>query len=241
MSTTRNGPRAGSRSAVAPTNDSCASSPPDSSSGRTPMASVAASKKSSRLAASRAAEVAVMRMRSAPWPPDDLAELAQHRHGALDGGRVEPPGRVDAGPQPGDAHQSFVGHEGRSRAIGRRFGHEQADRVGADVDRRHAVAHGPTSGSCVGDPRADGVVAAGQVPGVVGVQALDARARAPDATRGAGPDVVVGRQGGVALGPVAVVGSPPARPDRPRASARRTPPAASSRPMAARSVGSTSQ
>ncbi len=65
-STTRNGPSAGSRSDVAPAKDRAASSSPDSSSGATPTAACAGPKKSWRLAASRAAEVAVMRMRSTP-------------------------------------------------------------------------------------------------------------------------------------------------------------------------------
>ena len=61
MSRIRNGPSAGSRSAVAPANERRPSSSPGSSSGRTPSAASAASKNSSRLAASRAADVAVAR------------------------------------------------------------------------------------------------------------------------------------------------------------------------------------
>ena len=66
MSTTRNGPRAGSSSAVAPANASRPSSSPLSSSGVVPTISAAGSKKISRLVASRAADVAVMRTRSTP-------------------------------------------------------------------------------------------------------------------------------------------------------------------------------
>jgi hypothetical protein len=61
MSTTRKGPSPASSSAVAPVNVSWPSSSPLSSSGRTPRISSAASNSSSRLDASRAAEVAVMR------------------------------------------------------------------------------------------------------------------------------------------------------------------------------------
>jgi hypothetical protein len=60
MSTTRKGPSAASSSAVAPRNDSRASSVPSSSSGRAPTICSAASKSSSRLRASRAAEVAAI-------------------------------------------------------------------------------------------------------------------------------------------------------------------------------------
>ena len=53
-------------------------------------------------------------------------------------------------------------------------------------------------------PAADGVVAARQEPGVVGVQALDPLAGAADAAVGTRAAVVL-RQGGVALGGVALV------------------------------------
>ena len=96
MSTTRNGPSAGSRSAVAPANDSRPSSSPLSSSGRTPTIASAASKKSARLVASRAAEVAVMRSRSTPCASMRQLVLAERGEGPLDGGRVEPAGGVDA-------------------------------------------------------------------------------------------------------------------------------------------------
>src|SRR5687768_7880004 len=56
-----------------------------------------------------------------------------------------------------------------------------------------------------GHPPADGVVAAGQEPGVVGVQALDADPGAAH-TPGRPRPVVVARKGGVALGGVANVG-----------------------------------
>ena len=62
MSTTRNGPGSSSPT-VAPVNDSRASSSPVSSSGAKPSTSVASRKNSSRFAASRAALVAVARVR----------------------------------------------------------------------------------------------------------------------------------------------------------------------------------
>ena len=67
MSTTRNGPSLGSRSAVAPAKARCASAMPDNNSGRNPTMASAASKNSSRLPASRAAEVAVIRHWVTPW------------------------------------------------------------------------------------------------------------------------------------------------------------------------------
>ena len=65
------------------------------------------------------------------------------------------------------------------------------------------------------DPAADGVVAAGEVPGVVGVEALHALAGAADAAARAGA-VVVRRDRGVALGRVAGVGVGQRRRRRPR-------------------------
>ena len=102
MSTTRNGPSAGSRSAVAPAKLSWPSSSPLISSGRTPMAASAASKKSAELLASRAAEVAVMRTAVAPCASMAGLVADQHGDGALDGVRIELPGGVDALAQPGD-------------------------------------------------------------------------------------------------------------------------------------------
>ena len=66
MSTTRNGPSAGSSSETAPVIDSLASSLPASSSGANPVTSPAASRNSSPLLASRTAEVATSRPRSTP-------------------------------------------------------------------------------------------------------------------------------------------------------------------------------
>jgi hypothetical protein len=65
-SVTTNGPSSGSRSPTAPVNDSRASSFPEMTSASTPSSSLVMAKNSSRLVASRVAEVATMRTRSAP-------------------------------------------------------------------------------------------------------------------------------------------------------------------------------
>ena len=76
----------------------------------------------------------------------------------------------------------------------------------------------------VGDPTADRVVAAGEVPGVVGVEALDSRRGAADAAGRPGP-VMLRREGAVALVGVALVGSGDGGRDR-----RQPPPPARPRP-----------
>ncbi|GBC87824.1 hypothetical protein HRbin12_01842 [bacterium HR12] len=85
---------------------------------------------------------------------------------------VEPPGLVDPVPEPGDDH---VAGELAEAPRGIRLGDEEPDGVRALVDGRD-----PTRALLVdrlhalGDPGTDGVGAARQVVGVVGVQALDA-------------------------------------------------------------------
>ena len=154
MSTTRNGPRAG-RGRRSPRRTRAG--PP-----RRPTAARARPRRSrlgrrrrssSRLAASRAADVAVdAHARSTPWRSSTLAVLAQHRHGALDGLGSERAGRVDARAEPGDAHQPL---DGARLAVA---GDEQARRVRADVDgarrgrlmaptRRCSATHRPTGSS----------------------------------------------------------------------------------------------
>ena len=66
-------------------------------------------------------------------------------------------------------------------------------------------ARGTYRPDAVVDPASDRVVAPGQVPGVVGVQALDAGPGPPDAA-GRARARVAGRQRRVALGRVAAVG-----------------------------------
>ena len=66
MSTTRNGPVAGSSSPTAPAKDSSASSSPVITSGCWPSVEVTISTKSPRFAASLVAEVATIRTRTAP-------------------------------------------------------------------------------------------------------------------------------------------------------------------------------
>ena len=123
----------------------------------------------------------------------------------------------------------------RSSGVGRSSLDQQAGGVRAAVDGGddgHVIAL--TRRQPVGHPAADRVVATGEVPGVVGVQALDPLAGAADAAEGPGA-VVVGREGRVALGGVAARGRRRARRDRPRPRPGCTPPAASSRPTASRS------
>ena len=130
--------------------------------------------------------------------------LAQHGHRPLDGLGREPAGRVDALPEPRDPHAPV---DRRERAVAGRLADEQADRVRAAVDRGDAAGHGVDSVARtepVVDPTADRIVAAGEEPGVVRVQALHARARAADAAERPRPGVV-GRNGGVALARVPLV------------------------------------
>ena len=103
MSTTRNGPSAGSSSAVAPAKDSCAllvaaeqlGPHADDRLGRVEEAR-------RELSASRAADVAVMRSALHAVLVERALVAAQRVERALDGGRVEPAGGVDALAQPGD-------------------------------------------------------------------------------------------------------------------------------------------
>ena len=110
------------------------------------------------------------------------------------GGRRRSRGRSSAGRAPAGRCRQLGGHQRRrpdgdgrvgAGAVERRRGRStttsRADASIATVRRRR------TSRQLGGDPAPDRVVAAGQVPGVVGVQALDALARAADATRGRGP------------------------------------------------------
>ena len=239
MSTTRYGAGA-SRSAVAPRNESAASSSPESSSGVTPSASCAAVKNSSRLLASRAALVAVARTWVTPCSVERVAVLAQHGRRALDGLGRERAGAVDALTEAGDAHapveRDDLGVAWR-RAVD--LGDEQAHRVGADVDRGDP-RHGATATRWVAGPAADGVVAAGEQVRVVGVEALHALAGAAHPARRPGPGVAGHRSGRHARRRTRR-GPPGARPGRPRPAASRTPPAASSRETCRFSSGSTSQ
>ena len=86
--------------------------------GRTPTAASAASKKSSRLAASRAADVAVMRTRSTPWRSRTWRYSRQDGDRALDGLRRQPAGGVDALAQPGDPHEPLERAPRRRRPPG---------------------------------------------------------------------------------------------------------------------------
>ena len=96
MSTTRNGPSAGIELGGGAPERERPLLVAGQQLGAAPSTSAAGPKKSSRLAASRAAEVAVARTRSTPCPVHDVAVLAQHVDRALDGLGIEPAGRVDA-------------------------------------------------------------------------------------------------------------------------------------------------
>ena len=227
MSATSQGAEAGSSSAVAPRNDSRPSSSPASSSGRTPTTPAAAAKKSSRLAASRAAEVAVIRTRPTP-------QLVHDRRGT----RRAPTGCARWRRGPGGAAWSTpwpsrVMRISRTSVSPPRPGDQQPGRVGAAVDGGDRL-------QTAGHPPADRVVAAGQVPGVVGVQALHALPGPAHPARRPGP-APAGRDGGVALRGVGGVGGGQLRRDRRRLRrrARRRP--TSSRSTAARSARPTSQ
>ena len=129
-------------SAVAPRNDSRASSSPDSSSGSTPSASAAGPKKSVRFVASRAALVAVARTCVTPSVVHPGAVLAQHAHGAFDGVGREAARRVHTLPETRDRHAPVEDVDVRVGGVGAvDVGDEEAHRVRADVDTGVAAGH----------------------------------------------------------------------------------------------------
>ena len=90
-----------------------------------------------------------------------------------------------------EADDDHVAGELGQRAVGP-APHQQADRVGAQVDRGQPlggafVVHRAGLGQALGDPEADRVGAAGQVVGVVRVQALHAARGAADPAVALGP------------------------------------------------------
>ena len=109
----------------------------------------------------------------------------------------------------------------RSRVRPSDAGDQQPGGVGAAVDGADRV--GPRCGQAVRHPSPYRVVAAGQIPGVMGVQALDAPRVPPTPPDGRGP-VQSGGIVGVAFRRVVRRGPPPARPESTAASAARTPP-----------------
>ena len=145
--------------------------------------------------ASRDALVAVMRTRSTPSSSMRGAVLAQHRDRALDRVGMQRAGRVDALAEAGDARVPLDRVASGASRPSVDVGDEQARRVGADVDRGD-VRHAPPlrSSSWAADPAADRIVTAGEVEGVVRVQALHAGAGAADAARRPRAGVV-GRRG----------------------------------------------
>ena len=143
MSTTRYGAGA-SRSAVAPRNESAASSSPESSSGVTPERVVRGGEE--LVAVRRVAR----RARGGGAHRGDAvlvergAVLAQHRDRALDRLGRERARAVDALTEAGDAHAPVERHElGVARRGAVDLGDEQADRVGADVDRGDSLHASP--------------------------------------------------------------------------------------------------
>ena len=208
MSTTRNGPRAGSRSPVAPRNDRRPSSSPDQQLGPhaddllggveelVAVGGVAGGRRGGRPG-----------RRSTPWLVErPRGSSRRHVERALDRLVGQPAGGVHALAQPGDACCA-----GRGCRAGRR-------RVAAPPGRGSSSCRSRWRRRCVTsetlrwrsrpvdplvDPAPDRVVAAGEVPGVVGVQALDARCgcrrRRPTGRGPAWP----GGSAGVALGGVA--------------------------------------
>ena len=163
------------------------------------------SKNSSRFDASRAAEVAVMRTAPARHAESvhHLPVLVEHRDGAVDRLAARARRRWST-PWP-----SRVMRMSRSTGTSSRLRRRARRRRAAGWSwcrcrwRRHAARH-RCFGQAGRDPAAHGVVAAGEEPGVVGVQALHAPAGAADAARRAGARGGP-RDRGVALGGVASV------------------------------------
>ena len=134
MSTTRNGPRAGSSSAVAPVNERRGLVDARQQLGA----------HADRLLGRVEEVVTVGRVTGGRCgghahpldaePVDPLAVLLEHGHGAVDGGGVEPSVGVDAGAEAGDAHQALVGGRAGARA---------ADTSGSATSRRTELV--PTS------------------------------------------------------------------------------------------------
>ncbi len=153
-----------------------------------------------------------------------LAQLAEQLDGAGDGGGIEAAGLGHPGAEAGDdrptLHLTFA------------VDHEQPDGVRADVDgagdHDRSVA---TCGEPSGHPAADRVVAAGEVPRVVGVEALDSAGGPAHPAAGGVRDARRARRARV---PRRSDGARPRGPaDRPRprhGAPRRPPPAGRPRP-----------
>jgi hypothetical protein len=73
----------------------------------------------------------------------DVAVLAQHRQGALDGVGVEPPAGVNALPEPGDVHVPLNGAERPARTTPIAVGDQKPGGVRPHVDRRQPAHPSP--------------------------------------------------------------------------------------------------
>jgi hypothetical protein len=108
-------------------------------------------------------------------------EGGEHVDRACERHVVEAAGGVDALPEPRDPHVS--GELRRLAGVGARFEDEEPAGVRPLIDRRD-----PTGSISVhrqhsfGDPRADGIVAAGELVGEMRVEAFEPTARAADAS-----------------------------------------------------------
>ena len=125
---------AAANSAVAPVNDSRASSSPVSTSGATPSTAVTPRTKSALLAASRVALVATMRTAVADRSRDDARVTSQRAQRAVQRRGRQPAGGIDALAEPDDLHPPVhVGEPARHRV---HVGDQQPQRVGPAVDGR---------------------------------------------------------------------------------------------------------
>ena len=207
MSTTRYGAGATSASpVVAPRNDSRASSLAAQQLRRhAERIGRGGRRTSSRFSASRAAEVAVARTAAtSPTASIALAVLAERGDACARSPRARA-AAVASTPWPSRVivmRRSSVDE----RAVGSSdLRHEQARRVGPDVDRRGPHAHrllaAPPRVSARGHPVAHRIVTAGEPVGVVRVEALDAHAGPADAAERTRA-VVIGGDRRVPLGRV---------------------------------------
>ena len=235
MSTTRYGAGASS-SAVAPRNDSAASSSPESSSGVTPSASRAAVKNSSRLVASRAALVAVARTWVTPCSASasrysrSTAVVRSIASGASARASTPWPRRVMRMRRSSGTTLASRGDVPSTSATSRRT---ELVPMSTAATRLHGA---PRREFEVVGPATDGVVAAGEEVGVVGVEALDAHPGAADTpgrggARGGRPGSAASRSAAYASWAVWSASGSTA------AWAARTPPAASRRATATVELG----